>query len=94
VYVVATGSLSLVTANGADVAGAGTSVFVGDDVGTSVVAMTESTIVAIAVREWRALRALAPGVVRAVERRAIVPPAVEPLETRITDRTATCDIVR
>jgi CRP-like cAMP-binding protein len=94
VYVVASGSLSFVTANGADVAVAGTSVFVGDDVGTSVVAMTESTIVAIAVREWRALRALAPGVVQAVERRTMVPPVVEPQEIPLPVRAATCDIVR
>jgi hypothetical protein len=73
VYLVGTGSLSFVTRDGADVVPAGASVFVGDNLGASVVAIADSTIVAIAAREWRALRALAPGVVTAVETGAIAP---------------------
>jgi hypothetical protein len=66
-YVAVDGSAAVISAHGASLCGPGAALWVGDDTPT-VVAVTPMIVLAIAAREWRALRALAPGVTRAIER--------------------------
>jgi hypothetical protein len=66
-YLVVTGSLALTTNDEAALVGDGTTLFVTGDESMSLVAVTDVTLIAIARREWRALRALAPGIVYAAE---------------------------
>jgi hypothetical protein len=75
VYLVARGSLTVSRRDDAAVATVGASVVV-DDRDVGVVAVTAATVVAIAHRDRRALRALAPGVAGAID--AAAPRSGEP----------------
>jgi hypothetical protein len=70
VYVVAGGCVAVASTDDAAVAGPGTVVQV-TGANTVVVTVSVATVVAIGAREWRALRALAPGIVATLESSAM-----------------------
>jgi hypothetical protein len=71
VYLVVDGSAVSATPKGVTLVGSGDTITVSDDE-AQIVAVSAITLVAIPEREWRALRALAPGVVRAIDALAAV----------------------
>jgi hypothetical protein len=81
VYLVVRGALDVASSGRGERLHAGDA-FVAEDASARITACPDATVVTIGVREWRALHALAPGVVAAIERGASRPGSVQRIRKR------------